>query len=666
LLAKCVLVESASEATEACGTDQLCAGLKSGIEGAVHASADMWEEHKQEEDYGFLLIDAKNAFNAFNRIQMLWTVRHEWAKGARFTFNCYKHWAILVVRDAGGTGTIIHSKEGVTQGDPISMFGYGVGTLPLARQLKAEVKGLHQPWYADDAGAQGKFEAIGQLYDRLEEIGPYSGYFPESSKSILIVGKHNLERAKEYFKDYDFTITTGNRYLGGFIGEETARDEWIQNEIEEWVFGVDELASAAVKFPQASYAALQKSLQQRWQYVQRVVRGVGSSFDALQESLASKFLPALFGESLPTGDERIPLSSLPNKHAGLALSNPSESAELNFAASRACVDHLVEAIKSKVVFRTSDHLRTLREAKSESKSKKKATHEATFNEVTKHLPRSQQRALERAKVTGQFLSVIPSQTNGTVLSAAEFRDAILIRYSRQPSDLQKHCDGCGKAFDVNHALTCKRGGLIIVRHDEIRDELCDIASKALIPSKVRDEPKIHPGHTSRGQEQQEAEQPVATKLNKTDPNEDRGDILIRGLWERGTDCIIDVRITDLDSKTNWQKEPMKALAQHEKEKKKKYLQPCLEQRRHFTPFVASTDGLIGKEGKVMLKRLSALLANKWTKPYSEVCGYVNARMSIASVRGLHMCLRGSRVPTNKMSQLRPQWEDSAGLSLFRC
>jgi hypothetical protein len=29
------------------------------------------------------------------------------------------------------------------------------------------------------------------------------------------------------------------------------------------------------------------------------------------------------------------------------------------------------------------------------------------------------------------------------------------------------------------------------------------------------------------------------------------------------------------------------------EKKKKYLQACLEQRRHFTPFVISTDGLIG-------------------------------------------------------------------------
>jgi hypothetical protein len=67
--------------------------------------------------------------------------------------------------------------------------------------------------------------------------------------------------------------------------------------------------------------------------------------------------------------------------------------------------------------------------------------------------------------------------------------------------------------------------------------------------------------------------------------------------------------------------PGKVLAEHhEREKKKKYLEPCLEQRRYFTPFVVSTDGLLGKEAKTLLKRLSALLSEKWEKPYSEVCG----------------------------------------------
>jgi hypothetical protein len=34
--------------------------------------------------------------------------------------------------------------------------------------------------------------------------------------------------------------------------------------------------------------------------------------------------------------------------------------------------------------------------------------------------------------------------------------------------------------------------------------------------------------------------------------------------------------------------------------KKKYLTACLEQRRHFAPFVVSTDGLIGCEAAELL------------------------------------------------------------------
>jgi hypothetical protein len=147
---------------------------------------------------------------------------------------------------------------------------------------------------------------------------------------------------------------------------------------------------------------------------------------------------------------------------------------------------------------------------------------------------------------------------------------------------------------------------------------------------------------------------------------DRGDILIRGLWSRSTDCIIDVRITDVDAKSNRSKDSDKVLSDHEREKKKKCLGACLEQRRHFSPFVVSTDGLVlGKEAKILLRKLSAMLAEKWEKPCSEVCGYVNARMSIAVVRATHLCIRGSRIPTGKMCNRLPRWEDKAGLGLFR-
>jgi hypothetical protein len=48
----------------------------------------------------------------------------------------------------------------------------------------------------------------------------------------------------------------------------------------------------------------------------------------------------------------------------------------------------------------------------------------------------------------------------------------------------------------------------------------------------------------------------------------------------------------------------------ESEEKKKYLQSCLKQRKHFTPFAVSTDGWTGREAGELLKRLSLQLADK--------------------------------------------------------
>ncbi len=130
-----------------------------------------------------------------------------------------------------------------------------------------------------------------------------------------------------------------------------------------------------------------------------------------------------------------------------------------------------------------------------------------------------------------------------------------------------------------------------MRQNEIKDELCNLLTKALVPSAVCDEPRIHPCC------------PAVPAPTKEEPvkrinlliDDDRGNILVRGMWARGTDCIIDVQVTNTDAKLQCHKDPKKILAQHKREKKRKYLEPCLKQRRHFTPFVVSTDGLLGRE-----------------------------------------------------------------------
>ena len=84
----------------------------------------------------------------------------------------------------------------------------------------------------------------------------------------------------------------------------------------------------------------------------------------------------------------------------------------------------------------------------------------------------------------------------------------------------------------------------------------------------------------------------------------------------------------------------------------------------FTPFVVSSDGLLGHEAKSLIKKLSVLLTEKWNKPYSVVCGIIRSRISIAIVRASHQCIRGSRFPARSMSK-QIQWEDGGGTGLYR-
>ena len=53
------------------------------------------------------------------------------------------------------------------------------------------------------------------------------------------------------------------------------------------------------------------------------------------------------------------------------------------------------------------------------------------------------------------------------------------------------CDGCGSQFTTGHALDCRKGGLVIQRHNEIRDALGDLAAyKEVLREPVIREPNV--------------------------------------------------------------------------------------------------------------------------------------------------------------------------------
>ena len=67
ILGKTVALVTLSNLEEVCGVDQLCSGLRSGLEGAIHAVHELFNENCNP-GWGLLLVDATNAFNSVNRV----------------------------------------------------------------------------------------------------------------------------------------------------------------------------------------------------------------------------------------------------------------------------------------------------------------------------------------------------------------------------------------------------------------------------------------------------------------------------------------------------------------------------------------------------------------------------------------------------------------------
>jgi hypothetical protein len=84
------------------------------------------------------------------------------------------------------------------------------------------------------------------------------------------------------------------------------------------------------------------------------------------------------------------------------------------------------------------------------------------------------------------------------------------------------------------------------------------------------------------------------------------------------------------------------LRTQEKAKESKHKTACEATRRDFIPFIVSTDGCLGEAAQAFLKRLGRRLAEKWQRAYSQVMGFLNARISVAILRASSQCMRGPR------------------------
>ena len=145
------------------------------------------------------------------------------------------------------------------------------------------------------------------------------GYFVEPSKSCVVVDESFASEAESMFSEYGVKVVRSQRLLGGVIGDEAGRLNYIQELVKAWKSNLESLALIAETQPQAAFSALTKSMQFQWSYVQRVVPGCQSLFDELESVIFEKFLPAMFGCEVSSLERE--LFSLPARMSGLGVFN---------------------------------------------------------------------------------------------------------------------------------------------------------------------------------------------------------------------------------------------------------------------------------------------------------------------------------------------------------
>ena len=118
---------------------------------------------------------------------------------------------------------------------------------------------------------------------------PGQGYHPKPSNSVLIVLPENLEAGKVLGRRHGFKVCTGARYLGGYIGDNHSKQDWMIESTLTWKKNINTISKTAGKCPQESYSAVVRAIQSEWIFIQRITWDTGDSFAGVDKMICKTF-----------------------------------------------------------------------------------------------------------------------------------------------------------------------------------------------------------------------------------------------------------------------------------------------------------------------------------------------------------------------------------------
>ena len=349
----------------------------------------------------------------------------------------------------------------------------------------------------------------------------------------------------------------------------------------------------------------------------------------LENSLNQVLLPAITGRPV-AGDMERNLLVLQARHGGLGISKPPDMAKQQHAASLNLTSNMVKDLTKKLdmpadCFPTYKSSAQIHE---EARIKAKKAAEELHQQLPPKLQHTRQLASEKG--ASSWLTVIPMAEHGFVLPKGTFRDALCLRYGWPVPGLPTTCV-CGSPMEIEHALSCKFGGLPIRRHNEVRNLLASCLQKVGCATTL--EPPL-----------QRLSGEVFTRQTTTRDDEARLDVKAVGFWGEGCEeAFFDIRVFNPFASSYCSRPSSTNYLRHEREKCDRYEERVLEvERGAFTPLVFAATGGASQRTTVFLKRLATLLSEKEDQPYSLSMAWLRARLAFSLLRSAVACLRSTR------------------------
>eukprot|EP00731_Ephydatia_muelleri_P010847 Em0005g1433a len=436
-----------------------------------------------------IAVDMKNNFNMVSQEAILSECSKHFPELLPWATWCYSQHLILW-HPLGS----LHSEQGVQQCDSLGPLLFSLVLNKVVSEITANsvcADLSYHAWYLDDGVLAGPRPAVLQALSSIQEIGPPNGLIVNFHK-CEIFSKHDVSPFPPEMK----RSTHPNCVILGIpIGDRAFCSTFISEKHEEAKALLLKLEEVSAVDPHVAFSLLRQCAG--FCKLAHLARGTPpsqaiSALEAFDHNIRATFSKCTV---VDTSNQAWQQAELSLSRGGLgicSLSRHSSAAYIASLSSSGAVplsqEHLIHAVELFNSLVPSSDAVSMEEVLTSRIHQK-----VLSNKIDNHLFNilyGQSSTTDRARLlsvssphAAAWVSVIPLEGLGLHLKPSEFQVAITWWLGLDTSC----CPLCpGRVLDLlgHHALTCKRGGDVVTRHNKLRDTLAETCRRAHLSVKL--------------------------------------------------------------------------------------------------------------------------------------------------------------------------------------